>query len=117
MKEQPSVKLDEIEKTVMFASSDPMFDNVAWVRRATGEVLWHCDEIEDFDPVPEDIDVGDRYVAIPDKRDLGLGTPLVLAFARTYLPEQLEQVQAMFTRPGAYARFKDLLERHDSLDA
>lgn len=94
-----------------------MFDNEAWLRRATGEVLWHCDDVEDFGPVPEDIDVGDRYVAVPDKRDLGLGKPLALDFARTHLPEQFEQVQGIFSRRGAYARFKDLLERHDSLDA
>lgn len=117
MTDQPKVKLDELEDALMFVSTGGMFDNAAWIRRATGEVLWHCDDVGDFEPVPEDIDVGDRYVALPDKHDLDLGKPLVLDFARAHLPEQFEQVQDIFSRSGAYARFKDLLDRHDRLDA
>ena len=46
-----------------------------------------------------------------------LGKPLALEFARTQLPACYEQVCAIFSRRGAYARFKALLERHQSLDA
>jgi hypothetical protein len=118
MNEQPAVKLGDLEDAMEFVSSGQEFGNEAWLRRATGEVLWHADEgIADFDPVPEDIEGADRYVAIPGKRDLGLGKPLVLEFVRTHLPECFEQVLGIFSHRGAYARFKDLLDRHDSLDA
>lgn len=80
-------------------------------------MLWHSDEFDDFGPVPEDVDEEDRYVAIPDKHDLGLGKPLALEFARTHLPECFEQVYGIFSHRGAYARFKDLLDRRNSLDA
>ncbi|HET7611407.1 MAG TPA: UPF0158 family protein [Rhodanobacteraceae bacterium] len=117
MNEQPTVKLDDLEEAMEFVSSGQDFGNAAWVRRDAGEVLWHADDGNDWEPLPEDIDEEDRYVAVPDKRDFGLGKPLALEFARTHLPECLEQVYGIFSHRGAYARFKDLLDRHDSLEA
>lgn len=118
MSEQPPVKLSDLEDAMMFVSSGEEFGNAAWLCRATGEVLWHADEVfADYGPLPKDIDDENRYVAIPDKRDLDLGKPLALEFARTHLPESFEQVRGIFSHRGAYARFKDLLDRHDSLDA
>lgn len=118
MRKHPAVKLDDLEEAMMFLSSGEEFGNAAWLCRDTGEVLWHGDEgIADFGPLPEDVDKEDRYMAIPDKHDLDLGKPLVLEFVRTHLPECFEQVWEIFSHRGAYARFKDLLDRHNSLDA
>ena len=117
MNEQPAIKLEDLEDALMFVGSSDMFDNAAWLCRATGKVLWSGGDTDDFEPLPDDIDDEDRYLAIPDKRDLDLGKPLVLEFARTQLPEHFEKVREIFSRRGAYARFKDLLEYHDKLDA
>lgn len=117
MNKQTPVKLAELEEALQFTGAGVMFDVTAWVCRATGAVLWHSDDSDDSEPLPEDIDDAARYVPVPDKRDLGLGKPLALEFARTHLPASYEQVGAMFSHRGAYARFKDLLERHHSLDA
>ncbi|MGH8214739.1 MAG: UPF0158 family protein [Rhodanobacteraceae bacterium] len=117
MSEQVPVKLDDLEDALLFVGSGDMFGNAAWVCRETGAVLWHSDETDDFDPLPENIDDEDRYVAVPDKHELGLGKPLALEFARAHLPACYEQVCGMFAHRGAYARFKDLLDRHASLDA
>lgn len=117
MSESPVVKLDDLEDALLFVGAGSGFGNAAWVCRETGEVLWHSDETDDFGPLREDIDDVDRYVAVPDKHVLGLGKPLALEFARTQLPACYEQVCGMFAHRGAYARFKDLLERHQSLDA
>lgn len=116
MNDQPAVKLDDLEEALMFVSSGDGFDSAAWVCRDTGEVLLHSEE-DDFEPIPEDIDDEGRYVAVPDKHDLGLGKPLALEFACRHLPDCFEQVREMFSHHGAYGRFKDLLDRHDSLDA
>lgn len=116
MSEQPAVKLADLEDALMWVSSGDMFDNAAWLCRATGEVLWCGGDTDEPEPLPEDIDDEDRYLAIPDKHDLGLGKPLVLDFARTHLPESFDHVREIFSHRGAYARFKDLLEHHDSLD-
>ena len=117
MSEQTSVKLGDLEDALLFVGSGEMFGNAAWVCRETGEALWHSDETDDFGPLPEDIDDAARYVAVPDKHELGLGKPLALEFTRTHLPACYEQVCRMFSHRGAYSRFKDLLERHRSLDA
>jgi hypothetical protein len=101
MSEPPAVKLDDLEEAMMFVSSGEGFGNAAWVHPDTGEVLWHSDDIDvadEYEPLPEDIDDEDRYVAIPDKRDFGLGKPLALEFARTHLPQCLEQVREMFSQ-------------------
>ena len=117
MSEQTPVKLSDLEEALLFVGMGSDFGAAAWVCRATGAVLWHSDDSDDFGPLPEDIDDAERYVAVPDKREFGLGKPLALKFARTHLPACYEQVCDIFSRRGAYARFKDLLERHQSLDA
>jgi hypothetical protein len=58
----------------------------------------------------------EKYVQLPDKRELDLGKPLVLDFVREVLPEDFDDVRDMFRRRGAYARFKDLLDRRRALE-
>lgn len=117
MSQQTRVKLDALEDALLFLGGGDMYGNAAWVCRETGEVLCHSYDTDDFDPLPENIDDEDRYVPVPGQRDLELGKPLALEFARTHLPACYEQVRDIFSHRGAYARFKDLLERHQSLDA
>jgi hypothetical protein len=53
----------------------------------------------------------EKYISIPDKRELNLGKPLVLDFAREFLPVDYDEVRHIFSRRGAYRRYKDLLVR------
>ncbi len=117
MSQQTPVKLDALEDALLFLGGGDMYGNAAWVCRETGEVLCHSDEFDEFGPLPEDIEDEDRYLPVPDQRDLELGKPLALEFACTQLPDCYEQVREVFSHRGAYARFKDLLEHHQSLDA
>ncbi len=49
--------------------------------RRTGKIYWHSDTLDEMDDeLPNDIDDDENYVAIPDKRELGLGKPLVTGF-------------------------------------
>ena len=66
---------------------------------------------------PDDIDDPEKYVPVPDKRDLDLGSHLVFDFTAQYLPQHYDQVRDMFRRQRAYGRFKGLLERQDKLQA
>jgi hypothetical protein len=114
---QNPVKLDALEDALRFVGGGGDFGNAAWVCRQTGAVLCHSDDTDDFDPLPDDIDDEARYVPVPDQHELELGKPLALEFARTQLPACYEQVREIFSHRVAYARFKDLLQRHQSLDA
>ena len=76
--------------------------------------LADIDEFKDEHP-DEDAD-GENYIAIPDKREFGLGKPLALDFAREFLPDDLDDVGYMFSKRGAYPKFKALLMRRHALD-
>ena len=68
-----------------------------------------------MDILPDDIDDNEKFLQIPDKREL-LGKPLALDFARQFLPDDFDEVRQFFSRKGAYARFKELLDRRGALD-
>jgi hypothetical protein len=114
---QTPVKLDALEDALLFVGGGGDFGNAAWVCRQTGTVLCHSDDTDDFDPLPDDIDDEAPCVPVLNQHELELGKPLALAFTRTQLPACYEQVCGIFAHRGAYARFKDLLQRHQSLDA
>ncbi len=66
--------------------------------------------------IPEDIHNNDRYLPVPDKRDLDLGNQLAFDYATRYLAQHYDDVRDMFRRRGAYRRFKDFLEQKDLLE-
>ena len=78
---------------------------------------WHSEFSDlDFDPLPDDVENEEKYVAIPDKRDLGLGKALVLDFARECLPRDFDEVRFTFSKKGAYPRFRVLPARRGAVD-
>lgn len=86
----------------------------AFVCRQTGKIRLRSgdpdlDELEDA--LPDDIEDGTKYVAIPDKRELDLGKPLVLDYVSEFLPGDFDDVREMFSRRGAYQKFRALLNR------
>jgi hypothetical protein len=47
-------------------------------------------------------DINDeKYIFISDKRELDLGKPLVLDFAREFLPDYYDKVRHIFSRRGS----------------
>jgi len=60
--------------------------------------------------------ISDLNIAVPDKRELDLGKPLVLDFAREFLPDELDYIRDMFSRRGAYGQFKALLTRRKAVN-
>jgi hypothetical protein len=87
----------------------------AVVCRRTGKVYVHSD-VADLDELPDDVDDDENYVGIPSKHDLGLGKPLVLDFAREILPDDYDEIRSIFSRSGAYSRFKTFLTRRRALE-
>jgi len=87
----------------------------AVVCRRTGKVYMHS-AFSDGEELPDDVEDDENYVAIPDKRQLGLGKSLVLDFARQFLPNDFDEVRYIFSRKGAYSRFKALLTGRRALD-
>jgi hypothetical protein len=65
----------------------------------------------------EDIDCHDDYVQVPDKYELDLGTALIWKFVAQQIPALEPKVRELFSRRGAYRRWKSFLEQMDLLDA
>jgi hypothetical protein len=97
-----------------------MGEHQAYLCRQTGKIYFHS-EFSGLgealnDKLPDDIDDEERYLPIPDKRELDLGKPLVLAFARELLPGDFDEVRRIFSKRGAYAHFKSLLVKRNAID-
>jgi len=113
----PIVSRDKLEDALEWVSSD-FLDNEAYVCRKTGKIHWISGDpgAIDDEEIPEDIRDSNKYLPVPDKRDLDLGNRLVFDFASQYLPRQYDDVRDMFRRKGAYRRFKNFIEREGLLE-
>jgi hypothetical protein len=111
-----SVDWNDLQNTFEFVSTGQPGEHEAVLCRKTGKFLWQTDVEEDIEAWPEDADDEEKYLSIPHKKELDLGKPLVLEFARQFLPDEFDEVRRMFDKKGAYARFRDLLQRKKALD-
>ncbi len=108
------MKLDDIEWAVEFASLG-YGDHEAFIDTETGRIYYIGDAVDE--EAPEDIYETEKYLQVPDKRDLGLGKNLAIKFAAEKIPDRLDDVYEIFGRKGAYARFKELLSSLEQLEA
>jgi hypothetical protein len=87
--------------------------------RQTGKIYWRSEfsELDELqEELPDDVEDDEKYIAIPDKKELGLGKPLALDFAREFLPDDFDDVRYIFSKRGAYQKFRALLIRTRTLD-
>ena len=92
-----------------------MGENEAYLDRQSGKIYWHSEFGDNDERLPNDID-DEKYIPIPDKKELDLGNALILDFTREFLPDHYDEVRQIFNRRGAYGRFKDLLVRRGALE-
>ena len=111
------LKYEDLLDAYEWVSADPTMQNSAFVNRQSGSVHLETDEIDGGDELPGDIEDGKKYIAVPHKSDLQLGKAIVFDFVEDYLPEEIDKVAQYFKRPGAYSKYKDLLERKQLLEA
>lgn len=111
-----AVSFAELELAFMFVSAGAEGENQGFVDRQSGKFYFDSDvaDIEEDEKLPADIE-DERYVEIPHRNELGLGKPLVLDFVDQFLPDDYDEVRRIFSRKGAYARFKGLLARRNAL--
>ena len=91
-------------------------EHQAFLCKLSGKLYCHSDLCDDLDILPYDIDDSEKFLQIPDKRELNLGKPLAVEFARQFLPGDFDNVRQFFSGRDAYARFKNLLDRRGVLD-
>lgn len=114
------IRFSELHNAFEYANAGGLGECRAVLDRRTGTFYYHSENDGDPDedePFPDEDELDDpRFVEIPDRHDLDLGKRLVLDFAATHLPDEFDHVREIFSRRGAYARFKDLLARRGRMD-
>ena len=111
------IQFGDIEDAFLFICVDSMGDHQAFLCKETGKI-YRCSMTEEtFDELPEDIDDEiDKYIKIPDEKELGLGRRLVFNFAFEYLPDEVERIESYFRSKGAYSKFRSLIIRKNVLE-
>ena len=110
------VSMKDIQEAFEFVCAGGGGEHQAFLCKQSGKLYCHSALCDDLDILPDDIDDSEKFIPIPDKRELHLGKPLALDFARQFLPGDFDDVRQFFSRRGAYARFKELLDRRGALD-
>jgi hypothetical protein len=110
------VNYEDLSAAFDFVSFGAPMEHRAYISLDTGAIYW-VSELSPLDEdVPDDLETSDRYIAVPHKNDLDLGSRLALDFVTEELPDQYGQVQGFFQHRGAYGRFKELLAAQGFLD-
>ena len=110
------VSLNDLREAFEFVCAGGGGEHQAFLCKQSGKLYCHSELCDDLDILPDDIDDSEKFLPIPDKRELDLGKPLALDFARQFLPGDFDDVRQIFSRRGAYAKFKNLLDRRGMLD-
>jgi hypothetical protein len=111
------VQLSPLLDAYEWASATGPYENAAYVSRESGQI-WLVSDFDDMGEEPPE-DAGDEslYVTVPNKNELDLGRNLALRFADEQLPQYASQIRGFFSKPGAYAKLKDLLDAQGVLEA
>jgi hypothetical protein len=117
MTQKPSVSLDDLESALQWVSAAAPFENAAYISKMTGQIFYSSVTHGTEDELPEDVDDASLYWSVPHNNDLDLGRTLAYRYAEEMLPQEYSTVQEIFHRRGAYARYKDLLERRGHLES
>ena len=101
------INFSDLEDAFLFVSSDQPFINEAVINKKTGKTFYKSD-LAGIDDFPDEV-YSEDYIEIPHKNDLNLGRNLVHDFVLKHLPQKLAEVDQIFSKRGAYSRFKELL--------
>ncbi len=110
------MKFSDLEYAFEFINVGDPYEHEAYVSRSTGQTYFRSD-MAGVDELPGDVLENDDYVEIPNKYDFDLGKDLVWQFVDRQIPGLKNKVREIFSRRGAYARYKAFLEDLDLLDA
>jgi hypothetical protein len=106
---------DDIENAFLFVCSAPYGTNTAYLNLKTGEIFYQS-EMMGITELDGEKMAWDQMIEIPHQNVLDLGQSLVFEFVDINRPDARHQVRHLFTRKGAYGRFKEFLASNDLLE-
>ena len=90
------------------------YENESYLCLKTGKFYFKSDYDDEAEPLPKDVYENENYIAIPYKADLDIPHPRDFVYKK--MPEHINTINEIFSRRGAYRRFKDWLIRIDRID-
>jgi len=111
-----AVKYEDLQEAFDFVSSAAPMEHSAYISLDTGAIYWMSDMNPLEEEIPDDLETSTRYIAVPHKNDLDLGSHLALRFAAEEMPGRYAQIEGFFRHRGAYGRFKELLAAEGCLE-
>ena len=109
------VNLKDLQEAYEFVAAASGGEHQAFLCKQSGKLYCYSEICDDSDILPDDIDDTGKFLQLPDKKELDLGKSLALAFTREFIPSDFDDVRQFFSRRGAYARFKALLDQRGAL--
>lgn len=107
---------DIIDDAFHYVSDAPRGERCALLHRPTGKVYLASFKAG-YDERPAGSENDPDYLNIPHRQQIDPGKPLLLEFVRRNCPRELPLVEALFARPGAFRKIKDLLQRKGLLES
>jgi len=75
------VSMKDLREAYEFVSIGGGYEHQVYLCKESGKFYYHSEVSDDLDILPDDIDDGEKFLQIPDQRELDLGKPLALDFA------------------------------------
>lgn len=102
------VKYSDIQQAYTIANAGKYDDRTALLDKSSGQFYVESESSNDA-VIADEVFTSDTMVPLPDKKGFDLGSPLVFRFIRETHPEGYDKVSEIFTRRGAYGRYKKWL--------
>ena len=109
------MKLSDLEDAFMYVGGAAFGERTAMICPQTGQIYLRS-ELGEIDEIPEEVYESDLWFEIPHKKELGLGHDMVFSFVAQHVPADLDRVERIFSRRGAYSNYKDLLAERGILE-
>ena len=108
------ISFADLQNAFLFVNLGAPSENEVYLDRRSGKFYYHSWYGDNEEELPGDID-DEKYIGIPHRNELDL-TALVFGFVRQFLADGYDEVSRIFSRRGAYARYKAPLGRRGALD-
>lgn len=111
-------KFNELQDALMFVSGAGYGENAAFLDKQTGKIYLRSEfcDIDEQEALTEEEYDSKIHIEIPHKNDLELGKNLIFKFVKQFMPEEEHKINLIFSKRGAYSRYKDLLESKKLLE-
>jgi len=112
------ITYSDLEDACLFAHVGGGYETIVHLCKQTGKFYYETDfpDLEELESIPDDITDENKYITLPDKYELGLDQNLIRDFISEKMPNEMNKLREIFSKRGAYRRYKDWLINIGKID-